>query len=115
MNNIKPKQWIRREDNTFSIPSQDFLNRLNREGIFENGYLHFRAEIIKVADTPQELIDINTDLICGVNENKPVSIDIKHDNCFQYGNSYIDFNSITKIYTPNSRGDYIKQYSLPIK
>ena len=68
--------------------------------------------VIKVASTLQGLVNIDTDLICGVNDNKPLSIDIEHDNCYQCGNSYIDFNFVTKIYTPNEdESVYTLQYS----
>ena len=107
MKEIKPKQWIRREDNTFSIPSQDFLNRLNREGIFENGSLDFRAETIEVEDTPHELVKekdlIRIEYDCDPSEIEEVRKVTGKD--FICGDGYhIDFRDVIEILTPSSSG-----------
>ena len=107
MKEIKPKQWIRREDNTFSIPSQDFLNRLNREGTFENGCLYFRAENINVANTPQELV-VKDDLIrtkYGCEEPDIEEVIIATGTDFICGDGYhIYFDDVIEILTPSSNG-----------
>lgn len=81
-----------------------------------SGNLVSLVDIVKVADTPQELIQ-DKDLIT-FNQN-PVDEEICESIVFEvddWGKLYDDLEKefsrveVLKIFTPNSNGDYIKQW-----
>lgn len=100
MKEIKPKQWYR-SGNTFYRYNQD-----------ENGIL---PHYMNIADIPQELVDCD-DLICTESAPYPRFVfDRIKKKCVVGFNYDVDIKDITKIYTKDDRGNYIEQYSLPIK
>ena len=114
---IKVGQWVRTKNNHFARIHQNDLVCLKET----NGSLAYDtrekddAMIIKVSNTPQELIDVGDlvkingykdTLIIEVSEYYDDTIDIR-------GAGYeLDFNinNVIAIYTPNSNGGYDLQW-----
>jgi len=96
--NIKVGQWVRRTDNKFILVSE-ILNSL----VVENGNNGvWIKDIIKVADTPQELIEVG-DLVRlkGINNIYEIRFEGSLHKWFLL--------DIVKILTPNGK-DYICQW-----
>ena len=120
---MKIKKYIRTKDN--NILKENDCKILQIEGkwflLTPKGY----NEIIASADTPQELVrkkdmiiykDINDrthyDVICSEVE---IPLYISGEKALRYRDQkglmgVLEFKYITKILTPNSQGDYIKQW-----
>jgi len=113
---IKVGQWVRDDWNNIGIVT----NVLDRGAIYfdniDSHMLRFpdQNEIIKVADTPQELIQVG-DLVYGdgyITPREVYSVNIKEGNVTIIEHEYYTYklDTITKILTPNSNGGYDLQW-----
>ena len=112
---IKVGQWVRFGDNIMKvveIEDKEGTIWINvNGGIFSAfGYDMYKNDI-KVADTPQELIQVG-DLVETVWTTIAVIpvYEVEKGKIIDSPFSAIDNEDITKILTPNSKGDYIKQW-----
>lgn len=100
---VKKGQWVRYEFNgvtDFYHATHDFTTEP-------------RAKVIKVADDPRKLIQVD-DLVCVANEPSRIISDINPMKTLYWVRGFMvatNISDITKILTPNSNDGYDLQWS----
>ena len=75
---------------------------LHKDAYNKNMYIR-KEDIIKIADTPQELIQVGDLVEIGNSNNRVLQVDrLHHDiQCVEFNDIVICYDQITKIFTPN--------------
>jgi hypothetical protein len=72
---------------------------------------HYETQIINVANTPQELIEVG-DLVELSGEDVVIVQDIMINTIYTFVSGNVSINHITKILTPNTNGGYDLQWEM---
>lgn len=111
------KKYVRTNKNEITTLEEYYIkNKIPEdEHYFEVEYLLEFEPIIKVANTPEELIQERD--ICETKNYVPFYIQEVRKSWFEtnVGRVYFHNEEITKILTPNSSGGYDLQYSKEVK
>ena len=111
--NVKAGQWVRTNENDF-FEMVLYLGTLHAHNDKYVTSIPIGAlDIIKVANTPQELIEVGdlVELIYPHNNKKYIAIvDEISDRFVNTSNGSVRYNKIIKILTPNSNGGYDLQW-----